>query len=353
MLDLLSVTLILCLLASNFNRIVAIVLWVSDYLARPRGPRLVPYFDEQGMSRFLFCSFIHPGDLIGMVRVGPDFRPPASRPRSPSLSVVASESEDLSDNDIASSTRPRAQSSGLHIPIQQVLFFWDFWPDGEFQCVVSAQDLQDSGNLATNWVLETTRDRGTTRARSWHQGHELRWRCLGTIECHGKTCPIELAPASRAVDRHKQLGQLCICGETLRLRLCGVESSLFRFRDGAVFIHRGFHTHSAFTHSSMPSVAKISPLLVNADRVKYERQKVLRGSGGHGGDHFLSEFAKIEASNPNFIRSSQFGVSLSPPGIGCGVTPDVKSFFSPLIMAPPESNPWSVVRAYHTKRNKR
>ncbi|KAJ7733876.1 hypothetical protein B0H14DRAFT_2543346 [Mycena olivaceomarginata] len=56
------------------------------------------------------------------------------------------------------------------------------------------------------------------------------------------------------------------------------------------------------------SVAKISPLLVNADRVKYERQKVLRGSGGHGGDHFLSEFAKIEASNPNFIRSSQFGL---------------------------------------------
>ncbi|KAJ7733875.1 hypothetical protein B0H14DRAFT_2639503 [Mycena olivaceomarginata] len=190
-------------------------------------------------------------DLIGMVRVGPDFRPPASRPRSPSLSVVASESEHLSDNDIASSTRPRAQSRGLHIPIQQVPFSWDFWPDGEFQCVVSAQDLQDSGNLATNWVLETTRDRGTTRARSWHKGHELCWRCLGTIECHGKTCPIELAPASRAVDRHKQLGQLCICGETLRLRLCGVESSLFRFRDGAVFIHRGFHTHSAFTHSSM------------------------------------------------------------------------------------------------------
>lgn len=64
MLDLLSVTLILCLLASNFNRIVAIVLWVSDYLARPRGPRLVPYFDEQGMSRFWFaqldgCSFVH------------------------------------------------------------------------------------------------------------------------------------------------------------------------------------------------------------------------------------------------------------------------------------------------------
>ncbi|KAJ7830732.1 hypothetical protein B0H14DRAFT_2593142 [Mycena olivaceomarginata] len=67
-------------------------------------------------------------DLIGMVRVGPDFRPPASRRRSPSLSVVASESEDLSDNDIASSTRPRAQSSGLHIPIQQVHSFLDASP---------------------------------------------------------------------------------------------------------------------------------------------------------------------------------------------------------------------------------
>jgi hypothetical protein len=48
-------------------------------------------------------------------------------------------------------------------------------------------------------------------------------------------------PASRAINRHKQLGQLCICGETLRLWVYGVELSLFCFRDGAVFIHRGFH----------------------------------------------------------------------------------------------------------------
>jgi hypothetical protein len=110
MLDLLSFTLIFCLLESNFNRIVATFLWVSDYLAWPREPRLVPYFDEQSMSRFLctirwmqFRSVIHPGDLIGMVRVGPNFRPALSH--SPSLSVVASESEDLSDNDIASNTQ--------------------------------------------------------------------------------------------------------------------------------------------------------------------------------------------------------------------------------------------------------
>jgi hypothetical protein len=35
------------------------------------------------------------------------------------------------------------------------------------------------------------------------------------------------------------------------LRACGVESSLFRSRDGAVFIHYGFHSHSMFTHSSV------------------------------------------------------------------------------------------------------
>ncbi|KAJ7833956.1 hypothetical protein B0H14DRAFT_2591166 [Mycena olivaceomarginata] len=225
MLDLLSVTLILCLLASNFNRIVAIVLWVSDYLARPRGPRLVPYFDEQGMSRFWRFNW---------------------------NGSVASKSEDLSDNDITLSTRPRAQSSSLHNPIQQVPFSWDFWPDGEFQCVVSAQDLQDSGNLATNWVLETTRDRGTTRARSWHKGHELRWRCLGTIECHGKTCPIELAPASRDVDRHKQLGAAVhLRGDSEASTLWGSSRPCFVFAMERVFIHRGFHTHSAFTHSSM------------------------------------------------------------------------------------------------------
>ncbi|KAJ7673629.1 hypothetical protein B0H14DRAFT_2656818 [Mycena olivaceomarginata] len=160
MLSLLSITLILCLLATFF-------LWVSDYVTRARGPQLVPYFNEQGITE-----------------------------------------------------------KYVHNPISEVPFFWDFWPDGEFQCVVSAQDLQDSRNLATNWVLETTRDSGTTRARSWQKGHELRWRCLGTIECHGQTCPIELAPAPRAVDCHKQLGQLCICRETLRLRDSFTHSSM-------------------------------------------------------------------------------------------------------------------------------
>jgi hypothetical protein len=57
-----------------------------------------------------------------------------------------------------------------------------------------------------------------------------------------------------------------------------------------------------------PSVANISPALVNAERVKYERRKVLvSGSGGYRGDNFVKEFAKFAKSNPNFIRTSHFG----------------------------------------------
>jgi hypothetical protein len=146
----------------------------------------------------------------------------------------------------ALNTRPDISSLKL------IAFTWDFWPDGEFRSHVSHQQLWDTNQLATNWVLETTLNRGSKNARTWQTGHELRRQCLGVVECYTQTCSMQLAPASRAVERHRQLKQMCaLCGETVYLRACGVESSLFRSRDGAVFIHYGFHSHSIFTHSSV------------------------------------------------------------------------------------------------------
>jgi hypothetical protein len=51
------------------------------------------------------------------------------------------------------------------------------------------------------------------------------------------------------------------------------------------------------------SVAKITPVLVNADRVRYERNKLLRAPSGYRGDNFLKQFAKFETANPNFKSS--------------------------------------------------
>jgi hypothetical protein len=133
-------------------------------------------------------------------------------------------------------TRPDISSPKL------IAFTWDFWLDGEYRANVSSQQLLDTKQLATNWVLETTLNRGSKHARTWQKSDELRRQCLGVVECHSQTCSMQLAPASRAVKCHRQLQQMCaLCGETMYLRACGVESSLFRSRDGAVFIHYGFH----------------------------------------------------------------------------------------------------------------
>ncbi|KAJ7890322.1 hypothetical protein B0H13DRAFT_2341056 [Mycena leptocephala] len=47
--DILTLTLVLCLLATNLNRLLVTSCWIWEYLCRPREPQLIPYFDEQGM----------------------------------------------------------------------------------------------------------------------------------------------------------------------------------------------------------------------------------------------------------------------------------------------------------------
>lgn len=103
-----------------------------------------------------------------------------------------------------------------------------------------------------NWVQETLDNRGSPNASKWQRGNQIRRRCLGAITCRGKNCAMHLAPGRRAVDRQKQLRLTCpLCDETLVLHRCGIESSLFRFQGGGVFIHGGDHTHGQYTHSSI------------------------------------------------------------------------------------------------------
>lgn len=79
----------------------------------------------------------------------------------------------------------------------------------------------------------------------------MRRKCVGMLECTSRACSVDMviAPAARGIDRHKQLRTPCLCGEKLRLRGCGVESAVSLFRDGALFINSGNHTHPKFTHS--------------------------------------------------------------------------------------------------------
>ncbi|KAJ6548939.1 hypothetical protein B0H19DRAFT_1074734 [Mycena capillaripes] len=148
-------------------------------------------------------------------------------------------------------TRPRYSQPTLATELPEIPFSWNFWPDGRFQSVVSAMQMANTHKLATNWILETVLSRGSPGALTWQRGHELRRRCAGVIECHTDACSMQLAPALRAIDRYNQLQHPCpICGEALAQIACGIESSLFRFRGGARFIHKGTHNHSIFTHST-------------------------------------------------------------------------------------------------------
>ncbi|KAJ6543120.1 hypothetical protein B0H19DRAFT_1239236 [Mycena capillaripes] len=269
MLDPVYLTLIACLILSNLTRIIRILTRLFTYFSRARGPHLVPYFDADG-------------ELIGLVRLRPESRNPRSshlraggidKPeampsempesslRSPHSRAIIIDNpagmsaeilmrKDSTDSHLKTLSMTKATDEPEYIP--QISFSWDFWPDGKFQFDVSPQQLVETNKLASNWVSETVRSRGSSRALTWKKGHELRRKCLGVIECHSKGCRMQLAPALRAIDRYTQLRQTCpICVETLTLRPCGIESFLFRFRDGAVFIHNGTHNHSEFSHASV------------------------------------------------------------------------------------------------------
>ncbi|OBZ66501.1 hypothetical protein A0H81_13654 [Grifola frondosa] len=120
--------------------------------------------------------------------------------------------------------------------------------------------------------------------------------------------------------------------------------SLWKFADGVYFENSGYHQHPRPTHLlhltsdeeaqfteivqqhpqigplglviGVPtlhgpgrSVADISTVLLNKDRVKKERQKLKKG-GSHGGDHFLAEFADFCAEHPGFVIHSSISANI-------------------------------------------
>ncbi|KAJ7502074.1 hypothetical protein B0H11DRAFT_1907569 [Mycena galericulata] len=183
---LLYIVLIFCLVASNISRLLWMFNSILKYLTQPREPQLIPYFDEDG-------------NLIGLVRIGPDSTL-VDRPHSRAQPIILPGERDGEEQ---SQTRPSSPGLPhsfkalvsvlmLHVAalntrpdissLKLIAFTWDFWPDGEFRSHVSHQQLWDTNQLATNWVLETTLKRGSTNARTWQRGHELRRQCLGVVE---------------------------------------------------------------------------------------------------------------------------------------------------------------------------
>ncbi|KAF7351910.1 PHD-type domain-containing protein [Mycena venus] len=209
--------------------------------SRPRNPRLVPYFNRQGQ-------------LIGMVRV-----PPNNYQEVPQSAMHRpSPNNDIPDMDAgllrASSRRSRSSvsQSVSSTPVNITPQTWDGWPDGQFQCQFLPQQVTDTSQLAIHWVCEALPGhRGSPTALTWQKGKEIHRRCIGVLECSSRSCSfnLQVAPAARGVDLHRQLQKTCLCGEAIRLRSCGIEYSTYLYRGGAFFMNSGNHNHPQYTHS--------------------------------------------------------------------------------------------------------
>ncbi|KAJ6461764.1 hypothetical protein C8R45DRAFT_941157 [Mycena sanguinolenta] len=163
--DTLIFALVVCLILTNLSRFKTMFLWVWNKLAPPPGPQMVPYFDDHACVAF----------------------------ESPPVTAFNGEDvQDFSDRGSPSSDTPNLRE-------------WSGWPNGQIQRFFTLQQLSESRELGMNWVVEILKQQGSRTASTWKKGQETRRRCLGAIECHGRTCGMVLEPSSRGVLRHRQL----------------------------------------------------------------------------------------------------------------------------------------------------
>ncbi|KIM72100.1 hypothetical protein PILCRDRAFT_16455 [Piloderma croceum F 1598] len=133
----------------------------------------------------------------------------------------------------------------------------------------------------------------------------------------------------------------CQCGAKLQHEDCGIVSELWKYDGGIHYIHCDYHHHACPTHilhlspdqrarfdaivTANPkvrplgllvgvpglhgpeeSVAEISDIFLNSDRICKEPQRVKKGNS-QGGDGFLAEFAKFASDHPGFVIYLQMG----------------------------------------------
>ncbi|KAJ7271324.1 hypothetical protein B0H12DRAFT_989783, partial [Mycena haematopus] len=155
---------------------------------------------------------------------------------------------------------------------------WDGWPDGDFTRDFSLEFAQAHDNLRVHWACEILggASGGSVHAETWKDGKVTRRKCQGIIECTNATCNIiENNEFRQIVEQNPIAGPL-----KLLVGRPGIDGP-------------------------GESVADISPVLFNAERIKYERRKILRGPRRH--DNFNKAFNQFKEKHPDFIREAQFG----------------------------------------------
>ncbi|KAJ7141723.1 hypothetical protein C8R43DRAFT_860387, partial [Mycena crocata] len=154
---------------------------------------------------------------------------------------------------------------------------WDGWPNGDFKTLFSIAFAAQHNNLNVHWACQPVGGRGgSAEADNWQQGKPTGRRCLGAIECQDDACSVVIRPQTRPAAILKQLEKPCICGVQLVHHSCGIISTLHTWLQqnpttGPLRLLVGHPGRDG----PADSVAKISPVLVNADRIKYENHQSL------------------------------------------------------------------------------
>ncbi|KAJ7215464.1 hypothetical protein GGX14DRAFT_391891 [Mycena pura] len=173
---------------------------------------------------------------------------------------------------------------------------------------------------------------GSSRAKERLDGvHTLRL-CLGVMKCANRHCDIITRRIPGASLKFRQDG--CSCGSQLVHHKCSIRMEYWVYRDGAHFRHSGYHHHERVParhltprerarfetviheHPRMgpaqlltgrpavngpgPSVANISPVLLNQHRIQYERRKILNPENKVKDRRFLPKLERFKAKHPEW-----------------------------------------------------
>ncbi|KDR69362.1 hypothetical protein GALMADRAFT_77388, partial [Galerina marginata CBS 339.88] len=198
-----------------------------------------------------------------------------------------------------------APATGLAPPPERAVeastaVIWDGWPDGDFSQLFTWNEFLASNKLAVHWACTALGgDKvGNDDAENWEQGKTTSRRCNGIIKCNNPLCMIVIRPQTRTVGIQKQLQEPCKCKGQLQQIPCRIVSRLHQFRHGVYYQNGGIN-------GPQESVAEISPVLLNKDQIKAEKQKAK--SKNKGPEDFISQFSAFEEKHPGFIRSREFG----------------------------------------------
>ncbi|KAJ7440431.1 hypothetical protein FB451DRAFT_1191601 [Mycena latifolia] len=220
---------------------------------------------------------------------------------------------------------------------------WDRWPSGVFQKDFTWQQFKNLKQLSVHWSCRVVGGdrKGDEMAGHWEAGKRSTRICQGHIACDVDTCPVIVRPQTTSEGIACQKLQRCRCNGKLDHYRCDVQSTLHKWSGGVHYSNLGIHDHPKLTHilhvspqeqakfeeivtahpATRPlglivgvpglhgpreSVADISSVYLNADRVRKERDKIKKG-GAQGGDGFVAEFAEFSESHPDFVIFSQLG----------------------------------------------